>query len=360
MKCKHYEIVQRQELLNIDIQEVLKKYTSIKQWAYILHDKDDTAPHYHIYVNFGNSGIDSSLVASWFGVEEQYVSRIKGRKTDMLSYLTHSNDSQKHKHQYSIDEVVSNFDFETDIKNSKILGNFKDYSYAQQLMYIDSLSIEEKTKAFTKLEKLWKIECQRLCMNSDRKLDVIFISGLSGTGKTSYAKYFLKKLGYDYCVSSSNNDPFQDYLGQKAIILDDLRDSAFEFDDLLKILDNNTSSSVRSRFSNKVFNGSMIIITSSVPIRFWYRNIRLNGSEDMNQLYRRIGTYISCRKETIRIYDNGLDNVGSPKGEPVIIENEISKFYEVPKNEEKLKVSDIFKSIQIFDSNLKGGEDNVL
>ena len=77
----------------------------------------------------------------------------------------------------------------------------------------------------------------------------------------------------DFCVSSSSNDPFQDYMGQKAIILDDLRDKAFingngtdNFEDLLKILDNNTNSSDKSRFNNKVFNGEVIVITSSVPL----------------------------------------------------------------------------------------------
>ena len=38
--------------LKVDIQQTLKKYKTIKQWAYILHDKDDTDAHYHIYLNF--------------------------------------------------------------------------------------------------------------------------------------------------------------------------------------------------------------------------------------------------------------------------------------------------------------------
>ena len=52
MQLKQYDIVQNQDLLTVDIQEVCMKYKTIKKWAYILHDKDDTRPHYHIYVNF--------------------------------------------------------------------------------------------------------------------------------------------------------------------------------------------------------------------------------------------------------------------------------------------------------------------
>ena len=107
---------------------------------------------------------------------------------------------------------------------------------------------------FNRLKKLWELYCQTQTLNSARNLQVVFICGKGGTGKTYYAKKMLESMELDYCVSSSSNDPFQDYMGQKAMILDDLRDTAFRdgrsdgFDDLLKILDNNTSSSVKSRF----------------------------------------------------------------------------------------------------------------
>ena len=101
MKLKHYEIESRVEFFKEPIQDVLKRYRTIKKWAYILHDKDaDASPHYHIYVNFGNSGVDSKLVAEWFGLQESQVNRIQGRATDMLLYLTHGNESQKNKYQY--------------------------------------------------------------------------------------------------------------------------------------------------------------------------------------------------------------------------------------------------------------------
>ena len=127
MHLKQYEIVQNQDLLTVDIQEVMMTHKTIKHYAYILHDKDDTRPHYHIYVNFGNSGVDSADVAKWFGVPENFVNKIHGRRTDMLLYLTHGQENQKHKHQYSPSEVVANFDFELEIEKSKILGNFEKY-----------------------------------------------------------------------------------------------------------------------------------------------------------------------------------------------------------------------------------------
>ena len=225
----------------------------------------------------------------------------------------------------SSSEVHANFDFETEIQNAKTLGDFEHYSYAQQLQYVNSLPLSEKAQAFSKLRKLWELQCQLLTLNTDRQIQVIFITGKGGTGKTYYAKKLLESQGYDFCVSSSSNDPFQDYMGQKAIILDDMRDTAFDFEDLLKLLDNNTSSSVKSRFSNKVFNGEMIVITSSVPLVYWYKQLQFQSSESLQQLYRRISCYVVVTETEIIVYDEGLDKYGKPQGLGQIFKNELAE-----------------------------------
>ena len=325
MKLRQYEVTSNVEFFKEPIQDTIRRYRSIKKWAYILHDKDrDVSPHYHIYLNFGDTGCESKLVAEWFGLQESQVNKIMGRATDMLQYLTHSNDSQKNKYQYSPSEVVSNFDFESEIEKSKILGDFKKYSYAQQLEYVNSLPVSEKTVAFTKLQNLWKLQCQCMMLKPERNIEVVFVQGKGGTGKTYYAKKFLRSLGLDFCVSSSSNDPFQDYLGQKAMILDDLRDSAFEFADLLKILDNNTASSMKSRFANKVFNGEMIVITSTVPLAYWYREYQYSGFDTLEQLYRRISYYVVVESDLIKVYEK-IDNRGRPVGVPWSYKNELVK-----------------------------------
>ena len=322
MRKKHCEVVSNVSHLKVDIQAVIRSKKSIKQWAYILHDKDDTEPHYHIYLNFGKTSVEFADVASWFGLDENFVNKVEGRKVDMLMYLTHSNAGQEHKYQYSPKEVIANFDFESEVAVSKILGNFEQFSYAQQLEYINSLSVNEKTKAHTQLDKLWKLHCQCLVLKPDRQIEVMFIHGKGGTGKTYYAKKLLEKMGYDFCVSSSSNDPFQDYMGQQAIILDDLRDKAFEFEDLLKLLDNDTASSVKSRFSNKVFNGKIIVITSTVPLAYWYREYQYNMADTLQQLYRRITSYVVVEEQYVSVYED-LDTRGRPIGLPRVFKNEI-------------------------------------
>lgn len=340
MNLRQCEIVTDVDKLNVDLQATFMKYATIKKWAYIIHDKDDTRPHYHICLHFGGASVDIQQVAKWFNLGykdeqgnehdgTQFINKIKGRWTDVLLYLTHGNESQKNKHQYSTSEVKANFDFETEIESAKILGDFEHYSYAQQLQYVNSLPTTEKVKAFSQLRKLWELQCQVLTLTTDRNIQVVFITGKGGAGKTYYAKKLLTGLNYDFCVSSASNDPFQDYLGQKGIILDDMRDYAFAFEDLLKTLDNNTSSSVKSRFANKVFNGEMIVITSSVPLVHWYKNKDDKGNyynldaDDLIQLYRRISCYVVVTKQDISVYNDGVDELGKPKGKATMFKNEL-------------------------------------
>ena len=189
-------------------------------------------------------------------------------------------------------------------------------------------------------------------LNPDRDIQVMFVTGKAGSGKTYYAKKFLKKLDYDFAISSSSNDPYQDYQGQDAIILDDVRDTVFEFQDLLKMLDNNTASSVKSRFANKVFNGKMIVITSSIPLQYWYKSqsssmpawykaVRTSGKEDFKQLTRRISCYVIVTDDTVTVY-NGLDEEGKPCGKSTVYANEVKKL----KGERKQK----FDFTSVFDS----------
>lgn len=360
MNLRMCEIVIDQDKLKVDLQSVFMKYTTIKKWAYILHDKDDTRPHYHIALHFGKASVDIATIASWFdlgytdaeGKEHDgtnFIEKVKGRWAGVLKYLTHRNETQQHKHLYDMTEIVANFDVEQEIQQSEIIGDFEHYSYAQQLNYVNSLPVSEKLKCFSQLRSLWQLHCQYMSLKSDRNVRVIFISGAGGAGKTYYAKKLFNSLGYDFCISSSSNDPFQDYLGQKGMLLDDLRDYYFDFEDLLKMLDNNTSSSVKSRFSNKVFNGDLIIITSKVPLNFWYRHKDNKGNyynfsdTDMQQLYRRINCYVDVREKEIFVYENGIGNDGKPIGRAKRYVNEVYGF-------KTAEVSPVNTFSQIFDN----------
>jgi hypothetical protein len=81
---------------------------------------------------------------------------------------------------------------------------------------------------------------------------------------------------------------------------------------------------MKSRFSNKVFNGEMIVITSPIPLSFWYRQYQFGGHDTLEQLYRRISCYVTVTKELIMVYDK-IDDRGRPEGVPYSFKNELVK-----------------------------------
>ena len=120
MQTCHIEIVRDVDKLKVDIQQTCMQHKTIKQWAYILHDKDDTRPHYHIYLNFHPTSANTADVAKWFqlgytdekGVEhsgEQFIEKVRTGDKDALLYLILSRNG---KARYSPSDVVCNFDFE--------------------------------------------------------------------------------------------------------------------------------------------------------------------------------------------------------------------------------------------------------
>ena len=326
MNKRHIELIAYQDQITRNMIEIVcSGYTTIKEWAYILHDKDtnpDGTPkkaHYHIYLNFGTSQ-DIELVCSWFQLPLNQAEKIKGRKKDILKYLIHKNAPTKY--QYDINDIKTNItDMNLD-EPDDIIGDFEHFSYAQMIQHLNTIKdTAQRVRDYKRLKHLWSLQCEIWATGGDRNMRVLFLVGDTGTGKSTLAKQYCKINKKDYAISSSNNDPLQDYKGQSVLIMDDMRDSTFPFNDVLKFTDNHTSSSVRSRYNNKTFNGDMIIITSNVPLKNWYNSITSSvPSENLKALYRRITEYVILTKDTITTYQ-GVNEFGEPSGEPYKIDN---------------------------------------
>lgn len=140
----------------------------------------------------------------------------------------------------------------------------------------------------------------------DRNLEVVYVTGPSGSGKTVLAKYLADKLHFDYFVSGSGDDFLDKYDKEECIILDDFRASSMRFMEVLKFLDNNTNSTVRSRYYNKdISNTKLIVITSVVqPSELYTMFQHDDNQEPVKQFYRRIGNrYFEINDKTGDIYE---------------------------------------------------------
>lgn len=305
----------------------LERENNIKTWAYIVHDKDtkddgtSKEPHVHIAIEL-NESVKFSTVGGYVGVAAQYVSRIKqqykaGRKWyadigGLLSYLTHRNAPDRH--QYDDTEVIAKpgYDWiaartkseerqEKQKSLQKILQGIEDgtvHRYdicdlVSQAIYIDNKQTFDR--AFEHYELRLKNNI------NNRNLDVIFVSGKPGCGKTSLAKKYCEDKGLSYCISASSRDPLQDYEGQDALILDDLRPEVLPLSDLLKLLDNHTSSSASARYRDRWIQAKTIIITTVLSIEEFFDRIG-QRDEPLAQLKRRCKVLIQLSHSLIEIY----------------------------------------------------------
>lgn len=160
--------------------------------------------------------------------------------------------------------------------------NFDKYAYKS---YFKRLSSKRNRQLLDELQKAYNKYLAQISTISNSK-QVLYITGESGSYKTTYAKILATKLfGEDEIyITASGNNPFDEYYGEKCIIMDDFRDSNLSFSDLLKLLDNNTSSNVGARYSNKsLARCQLIILTSVKPLNDLYNGV----GEDRFQLYRR-------------------------------------------------------------------------
>lgn len=319
---KMCEVCQQIEFLTEEkIQEALGTLSDkVVKYCYLLHDKDKKgneslkAPHFHIFLQF-NKTTDIITVAKAFEVANTRVQKIMAKSyAQAIPYLIHANAPDKF--QYNVEEVKANFDYKKAIENYKNktngtnrLDEIKEQiesGIIREYNVNDYVTMEEYAKYKTIIERC--LEYQRNIM-AKKKItkEVIFMTGDAGTGKTTFAVDWAKNQGLSCFVSGSSNDPFDNYKGEDVVVLDDLRGSVFTLTDLLKILDNNTNTLVKSRYYNKVLNCKYIIITSVKEIDEFYQNVFEHEDEPIQQLKRRCKTYMKFDKATIEIYSYNKD-----------------------------------------------------
>ena len=300
------------------------------EYAYIYHDKDikhddDTnedvvkPSHIHFMVNTGSTKWPFDALLNRFasdGLKSQMLQKVRKGWNNALSYLVHRTEGAVNdgKHLYELSEVVANFD------------------YATTIGVIESQVEEKKTRIDEVIEKIESLECRRYNIHKfidcadyskkgnkiridtafqyvetklleerkGRQMKVIWIYGKSGIGKTTLAKTICENNKWSFAISSSSNDALQDYNGQDCLILDDFRANGWSKTDVLKMLDNNTSSSIKSRYQNKqtCYLKCIIVTTIQAPLEFWQDgNWSSSGSEPYTQLSRRINQLVEMIKD---------------------------------------------------------------
>jgi len=307
----------------------------IAEWAYILHDKDTNEdgtlkePHWHIEMRL-TRGRRLSDIASWFGLPVKYIQTSKSGKFEpMLQYLIHENAPEKY--QYKEEEVTANFDYlermkiirkelaKKEVQKAKenrineILemirnGTIRDYNIN------DFVSIREYDKYKGHIRNAFEYRAIMLEQQNTRNMEVVYIYGKGGTGKSSYAESIAAARGFSFKRSASERDPLATYRGQDSFALDDVRGSTFVFQDWMGILDNFQDRPGSSRFHDKHFTEcKLLFITTTDSIEDFWKELSQNRPwEDPHQFYRRVKTVLHMTGEEIfcKRYDEAEKRFG--------------------------------------------------
>lgn len=318
-KIKTYrqvEIMQYYEHFSTEQLENIFRWLDKLDCSYLAvnHDKDESrAPHFHLFIKLENARTFDDI-AKQCGIKKQYVQKIEKGWKNALAYAFHLTDSAKNDGKYRYDEsavirkksvdVQAIFDInsqyeEEKLKEEELIKLI--YKYGECEISKKDLLDKLDAKTFNKYALLIKrMREYRLMKVRDRDMKVIYICGASGSGKTTVAKYFARVFGYDYFVSGSGKDVLDGYDKEECIILDDLRADVFTKAELFKLTDNNTNSSVKSRYNNKdISYCKLMIITSIKTPQTLYNWLDGDKDETFKQFARRLNNVF------IYIHDNG-------------------------------------------------------
>lgn len=327
----------------------LVKEGIIKKYALILHNEDKTKggskvePHYHVWM-YSEKRISIGKIAKKLGDKQQQfesmTKRGNGLKTsaeNSLLYLIHRTPNSQDKYQYNIEDVHANFNYQDFVEKleeenlkerfissqnpDSILNDFKNEKInkskaTEKLMAIGAQCYAKYANQLDKIEDgLRQLKFERWLKHkkkTNEKIKVVWVFGAAGTGKTHYCRDFCERKKFDFFVTTASNDPFQDYDGQKVLIIDELRPDTFRYRDLLQILDpyNFDQKKTIARYHNARIMSDYIFVTSPFDPFTFYTKMHNNKKDAFDQLYRRIGLILRFDNDYIaelQLQDNGYN-----------------------------------------------------
>ena len=350
MQYEKHPITKEPLLSEAKIKEALG-HKSIKEWGYIIHDKDvyskddevangykqgDEKPkHFHIVCRC-DVALELSVIAMWFGISENFIDVPKGRGAfyDCVEYLTHSSIKQKAlgKYQYKEEEVVANFEWVEELgKRKKVPAELQELSDRDLIRYkvmYEGMTLIQAVE-YDKFNYMNDYDYLKKCrMNYIHRSPApilrlnFYVCGDGGIGKGLMCKALARSLCPDlteddeiFFKVGSKGSPFEGYDGQPVIIWDDRRaiDLLIELNgrgNVFNIFDTHpTKQRQNIKYGSISLTNSVNIVNSIEPYEDFLNGlsgeyINKNGekfkSEDKNQSYRRFPFILP-------IYENDFD-----------------------------------------------------
>lgn len=161
-----------------------------------------------------------------------------------------------------------------------------------------------------KIERVRQVVIQEKFRKVWRDLDVTYIYGDTGSGKT---RGVMEHYGYENVYRVLDYDhPFDSYRGQDVVVFEEFR-SSMRFGEMLNCLDGYPTE-LRARYANKYACYTKVYIITNQPLAMQYPNAQRENPEDFNAFLRRIKRELHFTDEkiiasNIEVYDKGFRTV---------------------------------------------------
>lgn len=286
--------------------------------------------HVHCYVKC-SKGLLLGEISYAVGVEPQYINKAKqGRYAwdNMVAYAIHAKEWDKH--PYDPHEVVTlagedymsvytrrkeawekgkatkksktakaDIDWlEEKILRGEILRN--QVILTDEYYEIYARNRRRCDEAFDTYAQRKTYKTIQAMENGEFSLSVIFITGKSHAGKSRFTDFLVENIKkqvletkgeqWTSCSVAASN-PFDEYMGEEILVMDDLRGIALSASDWLKLLDPDRVNIGSARYRNKKIACRVIIINSEKDVLDFFYFMKSGGgdrSEAMDQFIRRI------------------------------------------------------------------------
>lgn len=276
--------------------------------------------HTHLYIRFTNNIHFSSMQKKFKGA---HIEVAKGLPQQVREYIMKSGKWENHP---KAETKVQGTQEEWGVCPILKQGERTDltFLYNQILKDTPTSEIIQQNPQFmlriSDIERVRQLVITERYKTTFRHLDVTYIWGDSGTGKT---RGVMETYGYDkvFRITNYEKNPFDSYQGQDVLVLEEFR-SSFKIQDMLNFLDGYPLQ-LPCRYADKAACYTKVYLITNIPFEQQYENIQKEQRETWEALKRRIHHFEEYRK----VSDTEVE----------IIKTEAKDYYEAKDNEPVFK-----------------------
>lgn len=236
-----------------------------------------------------------NAVAKDFG--KAHVEVMRGTKEEAVAYM-----NKEGKFEEKGEEVLVKFGKESAIENNSgqrldiraIECDIRQDKITASNLHAEALARAKTSAQVEEIKRIYRQVKLATAPTRDRPLKVIYVEGEPGSGKTHGAYERYKDI-FRVSVDANNNFPFNGYIGQKVLLLDELRPGIFNAPYLFEILDKKPLT-VNVKGGDFPALWETVIITTAFKLDDWFNKPDEYVGQDSarKQFRRRIHEHYKC------------------------------------------------------------------